>query len=117
MLAAILLLCGAVAAVAGSRGESNAFSGATTQVALEKKPIVKVKADNYPACFLFSNENCRNGFTTLNAQPVCVHKPRDLSHGAKRHWLVGVVLGLLVYLQLPDELWLRLVHELRQLPK
>ena len=70
VLAAILLLCGAAAAVVGSRGESNGFSGATTQVALEKKPIVK--ADNYPACFLFSYEGCSHGFTTLNAQPVCL---------------------------------------------
>ena len=32
-------------------------------------------------------------------------------------WLVGVVLGLLEYLQRDDELRFRLVHELRQLPK
>ena len=72
MVVAILLVCGAVAAVVGSRGEAKSFSGATSQVALEKRAIVKVRADNFPACFLFSNTGCKNGFTTLNAQPVCV---------------------------------------------
>ena len=69
---AILLVCGVVAAVVGSRGSAKSFSGATTQVALEKRAIVKVRADNFPACYLFSNSGCRNGFTTLNAQPVRV---------------------------------------------
>ena len=86
VLAAILLLCGAVAAVIGSRGQSNGFPEATTQVALEKKPIVKVKADNYPACFLFSYENCHSGFTTLNAQPVCCWQ--DSKNGISLVWVV-----------------------------